>query len=59
MADMIKVRSASDATIVVNSPETMLVKTWNKRGSFYFISRDVLLQSYYNLQIGYYLFSRS
>lgn len=48
MADMIKVRSASDATVVVNSPATMLVKTWNKRGSFHLIARDVLLQSYYN-----------
>jgi hypothetical protein len=33
MADMIKVRSASDATVVINSPETMMVKTWNKMRS--------------------------
>ena len=53
MADMIKVRSASDATIVVNSPETMMVKTWNKRNAFHFIARDVLLQSYYNSSLEY------
>lgn len=48
MADMIKVRSASGATIVVNSPSTMLNKTWNKRNSFHLIPRDTLLQTYYN-----------
>ena len=53
MADMIKVRSASDATIVINSPETMMVKTWNKRNAFHFIARDVLLQSYYNSSLEY------
>ena len=53
MADMIKVRSASDATVVVNSPETMLVKTWNKRNSFHLIARDVLLQSFYNSSLEY------
>lgn len=53
MADMIKVRSASDATVVINSPETMLVKTWNKRNSFHLIARDVLLQSFYNSSLEY------
>lgn len=53
MADMIKVRSASDATVVVNSPETMLVKTWNKRNSFHLVARDVLLQSFYNSSLEY------
>ena len=53
MADMIKVRSASDATIVVNSPATMLVKTWNKRGAFHLVSRDTLLQSFYNSSLEY------
>ena len=53
MADMIKVRSASDATIVVNSPATMLVKTWNKRGAFHLISKDTLLQSFYNSSLEY------
>ena len=53
MADMIKVRSASDATVVIHSPETMLVKTWNKRNSFHLIARDVLLQSFYNSSLEY------
>lgn len=53
MADMIKVRSASDATIVINSPETMMVKTWNKRNAFHLVARDVLLQSFYNSSLEY------
>jgi hypothetical protein len=53
MADMSKVRSASDATVVINSPETMMVKTWNKRNAFHFIARDVLLQSFYNSSLEY------
>ena len=48
MADMIKVRSASDSTVVVSSPSTMVNKTWAKRNSFHMISRDALLQTYYN-----------
>ena len=48
MADMIKVRSASDATVVVSSPSTMMNKTWTKRNSFHLIPRDTLLQTYYN-----------
>lgn len=48
MADMIKVRSASDATVVVSSPSTMVNKTWPKRNSFHFIPREALLQTFYN-----------
>ena len=48
MADMIKVRSASDSTVVVSSPSTMMNKTWNKRNSFHLIPRDTLMQTYYN-----------
>lgn len=48
MTDMIKVRSACDATVVINSPATMMVKTWNKRGAFHLVARDVLLQTFYN-----------
>jgi hypothetical protein len=48
MADMIKVRSACNAKVVINSPETMMVKAWNKRGSFHLISKDILLQTFYN-----------
>jgi hypothetical protein len=45
MADMIKVRSASDSTIVVSSPSTMMDKTWNKRNSFHLIPKDTLMQT--------------
>jgi hypothetical protein len=48
MADMIKVRSASDSTVVVSSPSTMMNKTWNKRNSFHLIPKDILMQTYYN-----------
>lgn len=48
MADMIKVRSASDSTVVVSSPSTMMNKTWNKRNSFHLIPKDTLMQTYYN-----------
>lgn len=48
MADMIKVRSASDATVIVNSPSTMMCKRWYKRNSFHLIPKDTLLQTYYN-----------
>lgn len=48
MADMIKVRSASDATVVVSSPSTMVNKTWPKRNSFHFIPKEALLQTFYN-----------
>ena len=53
MADMIKIRSASDSIVVINSPETMMVKTWNKKGAFHFVARDVLLQTYYNSSLEY------
>ena len=48
MANMIKVRSASDFTLVINAPEIPLVKTWNKRGAVYPIDKDVLIQAYYS-----------
>ena len=48
MADMVKVRSASDATVVVSSPSTMVNKTWAKRNSFHLIPREALMQTYYN-----------
>lgn len=51
MADMIKVKSASDFTLVINAPELMLVKSWNKRGSFHLIQRDTLLQAFYNTSL--------
>ena len=48
MADMIKVRSASDFTLVVNAPELMFVKTWTKRGAFHLVPRDTLFQAFYS-----------
>lgn len=51
MANMIKVRSASDFTLVINAPEIPLVKTWNKRGAIYPIDRDALIQAYYSTSL--------
>ncbi len=51
MANMIKVRSASDFTLVINAPEIPLVKTWNKRGAVYPIDRDALIQAYYSTSL--------
>lgn len=48
MADMIKVRSASDFTLVVNAPEIPLFKTWNSRGAVVLIPRDILFQAFYS-----------
>ena len=51
MANMIKVRSASDFTLVINAPEIPLVKTWNKRGAIYPIDKDVLIQAFYSTSL--------
>lgn len=51
MANMIKVRSASDFTLVINAPEIPLVKTWSKRGAVYPIDRDVLVQAFYSTSL--------
>ena len=51
MADMIKVRSATDFTVVINAPEIPFVKTWAKRGAMYPIQRDVLFQAFYNTSL--------
>jgi hypothetical protein len=51
MANMIKVRSASDFTLVINAPEIPLVKTWSKRGAIYPIDKDVLIQAYYSTSL--------
>jgi hypothetical protein len=51
MANMIKVRSASDFTLVINAPEIPLVKTWNRRGAIYPIDKDVLIQAYYSTSL--------
>ena len=51
MANMIKVRSASDFTLVINAPEIPLVKTWSKRGAVYPIDKDALIQAYYSTSL--------
>lgn len=51
MANMIKVRSASDFTLVINAPEIPLVKTWSKRGAIYPIDKDVLIQAFYSTSL--------
>lgn len=51
MANMIRVRSASDFTLVINAPEIPLVKTWSKRGAIYPIDKDVLIQAYYSTSL--------
>lgn len=51
MANMIKVRSASDFTLVINAPEIPFVKTWSKRGAVYPIDKDVLIQAFYSTSL--------
>ena len=51
MADMVKVRSASDFTIVINAPEIPLVKTWTKRGAIFSFPREALVQAYYSTSL--------
>lgn len=51
MEKLIKVRSASDCTVVINAPEIPLVKTWTKRGATYPIDRDKLIQAYYSTSL--------
>ena len=51
MADMIKVRSASDSIIVINAPEIPLVKTWSKRNAVYPIAKDALIQAFYSTSL--------
>ena len=48
MADMVKVRSATDVTVSLFDPTIPLRKTWEKRGSIIPIERDKLAQAYYN-----------
>ena len=48
MIDMVKVRSATDATVSLFDPTIPLRKTWEKRGAVIPIERDKLIQAYYN-----------
>lgn len=44
--NMIIVKSATDCTLVINTPE--LKKTWNKKGSKMYVEREALEQAYYD-----------
>ena len=46
--ELVVVKSASNYTIVMNVPELMLHRVWNKKGAFYPIDRKVLYQAYYD-----------
>ena len=48
MNDTIMVRSATDATVVVNIPEMPLHRVWQKKGAKYPFERKVLMQAYYD-----------
>ena len=51
--DMIKVRSESDRTIVMNVPELGIRRTFRKRGQEFPFERDTLYQAYYDPSIEY------
>ena len=46
--DMVMVKSAADAVVVMNLPELALRRVWQKKGAKYPIDRKILLQAYYN-----------
>lgn len=48
MADMVKVRSATDVTVSLFDPTIPLRKTWEKRGAVIPIEREKLIQAFYN-----------
>ena len=48
MADMVKVRSATDVTVSLYDPTIPLRKTWEKRGAVVPIEREKLIQAFYN-----------
>jgi hypothetical protein len=48
MADMVKVRSATDVTVSLFDPTIPLRKTWEKRGAIIPIEREKLIQAFYN-----------
>lgn len=48
MADMVKVRSATDVTVSLFDPTIPLRKSWEKRGAIVPIEREKLIQAYYN-----------
>lgn len=46
--DMVMVKSAADAVVVMNLPELAFRRVWQKKGAKYPIDRKILLQAYYN-----------
>lgn len=48
MADMVKVRSATDVTVSLFDPTIPLRKSWEKRGAVIPIEREKLVQAFYN-----------
>ena len=48
MADMVKVRSATDVTVSLYDPTIPLRKSWEKRGAVIPIEREKLVQAFYN-----------
>ena len=48
MVDMVKVRSASDSSLVLYAPEIRLSKIWTKRGMTHPIDREILIQAYFS-----------
>ena len=46
--DMVMVKSAADAIVVMNLPELAFRRVWQKKGAQYPIDRRILLQAYYN-----------
>ena len=51
MENMIKVKSASDWTLVVSVPYLSLHRTWNKRGQIHLIDRQTMIQAYYDTAV--------
>ena len=48
---MIKVKSASDWTLVVSVPYLSLHRSWNKRGQVHLIDRQTMVQAYYDAAV--------
>ena len=48
MADMIKIRSATDATVSLYNSMLPIRKVWNKRGAIVPIEKEKAIQLYYN-----------
>lgn len=49
--NMIKVKSASDWTLVVSIPYLSLHRRWEKRGQVHLIDRQTMIQAYYDASV--------